>query len=155
MPPTFDRRAVSARTDIALLILRVVFGLTFAAHGWQKLFIFGLAGVTHSFAGMGVPLPQIAGPAIGCLELIGGAALILGVFTRTVGIALACDMVGAIAMVRAKGGFFAPSGIELELALFCVAAALAIAGAGEYSIDVMLAGRRADAAVRPRNRGSR
>ena len=155
MPLTFDRRGASLRTDVALLILRVVFGLTFAAHGWQKLFIFGPAGVARSFADMGVPLPQIAGPAIGCLELVAGAALILGAFTRIFGIALACDMVGAIAMVRAKGGFFAPNGIELELALFCAAAALAVAGAGEYSIDVMLAGRRADAAVRPKHRSSR
>ena len=141
------------RTDIALLILRVVFGLTFAAHGWQKLFVFGLGGVVQSFRDMGVPLPQIAGPAIACVELIGGVALVLGAFTRVFGVALACDMVGAIAMVRARGGFFAPTGIELELALFCAATVLAIAGAGEYSIDTMLAGRRADAAVRPRNRG--
>jgi len=155
VPLTFDRRGVSVRTDVALLILRVVFGLTFAAHGWQKLFIFGLGGVAHSFAQMGVPLPQVAGPAIACVELIGGAALILGAFTRVFGIALACDMVGAIAMVRAKGGFFAPNGIELELALFCTAVALAIAGAGQYSIDATLTGRRADAAVRPTNRRSR
>jgi putative oxidoreductase len=140
------------RTDIALLILRVVFGLTFAAHGWQKVFIFGLGGVARSFADIGVPLPHVAGPAIACLELIGGAALILGAFTRIFGIALACDMVGAIAMVRAKGGFFAPNGIELELMLFCAATALAIAGAGQYSIDTLLAGRRADAAVRPPHR---
>lgn len=155
MPLSFGRRVESVQTDVALLILRVVFGLTFAAHGWQKIFVFGFGGVSHSFAQMGVPLPQIAGPAIACLELFGGIALIVGVFTRIAGTALACDMIGAIAMVRAKGGFFAPSGIELELSLFCVAVALAVAGAGKYSIDASLAGRREDAAVRPTNRGLR
>jgi putative oxidoreductase len=155
MPLSFARRGTSVRLDIALLVLRVVFGLIFAAHGWQKVFVFGLGGVGHSFAQMGVPLPQLTGPAIALLELFGGIALMLGAFTRVVGIGLACDMIGAIAMVRAKGGFFAPNGFELELALFCVATALAIAGAGEYSIDATLAGRRADAAVRPKNRSLR
>lgn len=155
MPLSFDRRGTSVRVDIALLILRVVFGLTFAAHGWQKVFVFGLGGVARGFAQMGVPLPQVVGPAIAGLELIGGVALIVGAFTRIFGIALACDMVGAIAMVRAKGGFFAPNGFELELSLFCAATVLAIAGAGEYSIDAALAGRRADAAVRPTNRSLR
>jgi len=155
MPLSFGRRGGSVQVDVALLILRVVFGLTFAAHGWQKVFVFGFGGVAHSFAQMGVPLSQIAGPLIALVELFGGLALILGIFMRIVGTALACDMIGAIAMVRAKGGFFAPNGIELELALFCVAAALAVAGAGKYSIDATLAGRRADAAVRPTNRSFR
>ena len=125
------RRQSSQRVDLALLLLRIVFGLTFAAHGWQKLFVFGIGGVGHAFAQMGVPLPHIMGPAIGILELVGGIALVFGFFTRLAALGLACDMIGAIAIVRWKGGFFSPSGMELELGLFCVAFALEIAGAGE------------------------
>jgi putative oxidoreductase len=143
------RRQASKRTDLALLLLRLVFGGIFVAHGWQKLFIFGIAGVTGVFAKMGVPLPQVTGPFIGVVELAAGVALIIGLLTRLAALGLTCDMLGAIILVVGKKGFFLPSGCEFELALLGAVVALAIAGAGAYSIDAVQAGRRADAAVQP------
>jgi putative oxidoreductase len=132
----------SSRVDTALAVLRVVIGAIFIAHGAQKLFVFGLAGITGGFAQMGVPLPAVTAPVVSVLEFFGGLALLLGLQTRVVAIGLALDMLGAILFVHLKGGFFAPKGIEFPLSLFGCAIALALAGAGYYSLDRVLAERR-------------
>jgi putative oxidoreductase len=137
----FDR-ATARQIDMGLALLRVIAGITFFAHGYQKVFGFGFGGVSGFFGQMGVPMPAVMGPAIALLELVGGLALILGLFTRLVGSLLACDMLGAILLVRAKGGFFAPNGMEFELALCAIAATLAIMGSGGFSLDSAVARRR-------------
>jgi putative oxidoreductase len=130
-----------SRLDAALAVLRVVIGGIFIAHGAQKLFVFGIAGVTGGFSQMGVPLAGVTGPVVSVLEFFGGLALLLGVQTRVVAVGLALDMLGAMAFVHLKGGFFAPTGIEFPLSLFGGAIALALAGAGSYSLDRVLAER--------------
>ena len=132
----------ASRTDLGLTVLRATTGAIFVAHGAQKLFIYGVAGVSGGFAQMGIPMPAIAGPATGAIELLGGLALMLGLFTRLAGVGLAMTMLGAIGFVHAAGGFFSPNGIEFPLALLGAASALAIAGAGRYSLDAVLARRR-------------
>ena len=126
------------RIDPALALLRFAVGLVFAAHGWQKLFVWGFPGVTGAFTQMGVPLPGITGPLIGCLEFFGGIALILGLLTNLLAVLLACDMLGAILMVKLGSGFFSPKGMELELLLMLASFALALAGAGAFSVDAAL-----------------
>ena len=137
----FDR-PTARQIDVGLAILRVIGGVTFFAHGYQKVFTFGFGGVAGFFGQMGVPMPGVMGPAIAILELVGGLALILGLFTRVFGFLLACDMLGAILLVRANGGFFAPNGMEFELALCAIAATLAVVGAGGFSVDSTFARRR-------------
>ncbi|HEV3052528.1 MAG TPA: DoxX family protein, partial [Longimicrobium sp.] len=70
-----------ARVNLALLFLRVIAGLIFLMHGQQKVFDYGLSGVAQSFGQMGVPMAGVMGPFIALLELIGGAALIVGALT--------------------------------------------------------------------------
>ncbi|MGQ3384005.1 DoxX family protein [Glutamicibacter sp. TV12E] len=128
----------------AQLVLRLAIGFLFAAHGWQKFSQFTIEGTTASFTQMGVPAASLVAPVVATLELVGGVALILGLATRIVGVLLALDMVGAIAMVHAQSGVFvANGGFELVLALGAGAAALALMGPGGWALDRLFVGRKA------------
>ena len=144
------RRATARQVDLGLTILRVVAGIVFAAHGGQKLFVFGLDGVAGAFGQMGVPMAGIVGPAVALLELFGGLALIVGLLTRLAALGLAADMLGAILLVHLKAGFFLPNGYEFVLALLGAAATLAVTGAGRWSLDARLPARRSTATDRDR-----
>ena len=144
-----QNRTDSNRIDLALLVLRVVVGVVFLAHGSQKLFVFGFGGVTHAFAGMGVPAPALTGPLTALVEFFGGLALITGLLTRIAGLGITLTMLGAISFVHLSQGFFAPKGIELPLTLLGGAITLAIAGAGRFSLDHLIAARRGVSAIEP------
>jgi putative oxidoreductase len=134
--------ASPAQLERGLTLLRIITGLVFVAHGAQKLFVFGLAGVVGGFGQMGIPLPELVGPAVAFVELFGGLALALGLFTRLAGLGLAMVMLGALLLVHAGAGFFLPNGYEFVLVLLAAAATFAITGAGRYSLDAVIVDRR-------------
>jgi putative oxidoreductase len=129
------------QASAGLAVLRAVVGAVFIAHGAQKLFVFGLAGVTGAFGQMGVPFAEVVGPAVALLEFFGGLALVAGLLTRPVAVLLASTMLGALVLVHLPAGFFLPDGYEFVLTLLGGAAALAVTGGGAYSADAVLAGR--------------
>ena len=118
-----------------VLPLRLVLGLVFVAHGAQKLFGFGLAGTAGFLGSLGVPLPTVAAAGLITVELLGGVALILGAWTRTVAALLAADMLVAILTVHLRGGFFVPDGVEFVLTLLGGCLTLVGLGAGPCSVD--------------------
>ncbi|UUE20401.1 DoxX family protein [Microbacterium sp. J1-1] len=131
-----NTKAPSAAASVGLLVLRVVVGAIFAAHGAQKIFEFTIPGTVGSFADMGVPLAEIAAPVVAFLELVGGILLVLGFLTRPVGILLTIDMAVALALVHLPAGLWvAEGGYEFVAVLGVAALALALTGAGRYSID--------------------
>ena len=60
-----------------LTVLRVAMGLVFAIHGYAK-FAAGLGKASAFFAKVSIPLPELTGPVIAVLELVGGILLVLG-----------------------------------------------------------------------------
>lgn len=130
-----------SRINAALAVLRVALGIVFVAHGGQKLFVYGIDGVSGAFAQMG--MPAFLGPLIGASELLGGIALITGFLTPIAAAGLSLIMLGAIFKVHLPAGFFMPQGYEFAFALLAGLVSLILVGAGTYSVDGALARRKA------------
>jgi putative oxidoreductase len=118
-----------------MLPIRIVVGLVFMMHGGQKLFVFGFAGTADIMGKLGLPLPFLCAVIVTTVELIGGLAIVLGVFARLAGALLAFEMVVAIAVARWHGGFFAPYGYEFELTLLAACLTFALGGPGGVSLE--------------------
>ena len=134
--------ATPSHQRLGIAVLRIVTGLVFLMHGYQKVFVFGIAGTTGAFTKMGVFMPGVMAPFIAVLELVGGLALIIGLLTRLAALGLALDMLGAILLVHLAGGFYLPMGYEFALTLFAACVALLFGGPGAYSVDDGIASRR-------------
>ena len=133
-----DRPAV----DISLLLLRIIVGVIFVAHGAQKLFgAFEGAGLAATVEQMGGgPLPYLV--TIG--EFFGGVGLIVGFLTRFSAASLIVIMIGAIAMVHGANGFFSKGGgFEYNLALIGLLLPILLCGAGRFSIGRLFLPRSA------------
>ncbi|WP_456283540.1 DoxX family protein [Microbacterium sp. JZ101] len=141
MPPIQQRFPLAG--DIALLVLRLALGTIMIAHGAQKLFAFTLQGTTASFEAMGMPLAAITAPLAIAVELIGGAAIVLGLGLPVVGGLVAAQMAVATVLVHLPNGVFASDGgWELTAALGAAALALALVGGGRFGLDAVISGRR-------------
>ena len=133
---------IPALTTATQTMLRIVIGLLFAAHGWQKYVQYTLDGTVAAFGQMGVPAPELVAPIVATLEIVGGIALVLGVLTRVFAALLAVNMLGALFLVHAPAGVFVEAGgFELVLALAAGAAAIALMGPGRISIDRFIPAR--------------
>ncbi|WP_144779701.1 DoxX family protein [Marinobacter maritimus] len=127
----------------ASLILRVPVGLILAAHGAQKLFGwfggYGLEGTGQWMASLGLEPGYLMALMAGVAEFFGGLALVLGLLTRPAALVTAFAMLVAIFAVHIGNGLFmANNGYEFALTLFVVTLALAIQGAGRFSLDRVL-----------------
>ena len=99
-----DLVAGVANADLAATVLRVSLGVLFLAHVGLKLFVFTPAGTAGYFASLGLPGPLAY--LVIAAELFGGIALILGVYSRWVSLALVPILLGAIYAVHGAAGFF-------------------------------------------------
>ena len=124
-----------------ITVLRVVVGIVFLAHGWQKLFEFGFHGVAGMFGGMGIPLPAVSAVVVTLVECLGGTALVIGLFTRWAAALNGFDMLVAILVVHLKNGFLKPGGVEHPLTMLAACIALAMVGPGPASVDGALSKR--------------
>ena len=93
----------SSTAPYGVTLLRVSLGILFLAHVGLKIFVFTVPGFVGYFASLG--LPAIMAYATIALELLGGVALILGMYAPWVAIPLALEMLGTIVMVHGHNGW--------------------------------------------------
>ena len=123
-----------------ILLLRIVIGGIFAAHGAQKLFGWwdgpGPAGTRTWIGSMGFRPDWLFAALVSLQEFGGGLLLTFGLLTPLGALAVCASMVVAVALVHSKNGFWnGNKGYEFNLALVAAAVAIAATGPGRFSLD--------------------
>ena len=133
------RRWLTRLQPLGLLVMRCALGAVMIAHGYPKVFHGGFG---HNTAVMVANLgfPAFLGYVVTYLEFIGGMMLVLGLFTRIVGLLLACEMLVAILKVHLSKGIGTQGGMDLPLVCMAIAFALVLFGAGLLSVDHLIFG---------------
>lgn len=122
---------LAALGDVGIAAVRVGTGIILAYHGWLKV----TGGYAVGFFGkVGIPLPQVMGPFVSIVELVGGLALIAGLFSRYLGGIFFIEFL-VVLWVRLAVTGKGYAGSEFELLILVVAAMLATNGGGTLSLD--------------------
>jgi putative oxidoreductase len=126
--------------NVGLLILRVVLGLTLAAHGYNKFFGGGrIAGTAGWFESIGMKPGTFHARVAASTEMAAGLGLAVGLLTPIPAAGFVALMFVAAWTVHRHNGFFiVKDGWEYTLILATAAVALAATGAGKYSLDYAL-----------------
>lgn len=121
------------------LVLRVVTGIIFAMHGYQKLTEFGLEGTTGFLASLGFPAAGVFAGILIAAELGGGILLILGLFTHWVTKILSVVAIVALFTVHISKGFFiAGGGYEFIILILAASLSIMITGPGALALDKVM-----------------
>lgn len=123
--------------NLGLLVIRLIFGLSFARHGTEKLFGwfggYGIKGTAGYFESIGIKPGVPAVILAGLGELLGGLFLAAGVFIPVAAILIVGTMVVAIITATGKNGFaITAGGYEYNLAIISVAVGIFLTGPGAY-----------------------
>jgi len=139
------KKIFQTNESTALTISRVMLGLVLFPHGAQKLLgWFGGYGfnATMGFLTGGMNLPWIIAFLVIIIEFFGALALILGIGTRIISVAVIFLFAGIIFTSHGQNGFFmnwggkqAGEGFEYHLLVIAMAVTLLIGGAGKWSVD--------------------
>jgi putative oxidoreductase len=129
--------------DFGLLLLRFAVGGVFLAHGAQKVFgLWGGQGMAQFAEGLGrygFTNTTALAWATALTELVGGAAVALGLFTPLAAAGLLAVMINTV-LLKAGNGFFVSGrsgaeAVELDVVLGLAAAAIVLAGPGRIALD--------------------
>lgn len=126
----------------ATLVLQVVLGLIFMAHGAQKLFgMFGgagLAGTGGFFDKFGISPGYFWAVVVGLVEFFGGLCVFLGFVTRYAAALLVIDMTVAVFAVHFPTFFWTKGGLEMAMTLGFIALSLVLSGPSFLALDHVL-----------------
>lgn len=128
-----------AQFDFGLLVLRLVFGLFFAYHGYNKFFgPGGLTGTTGWFDSIGMRWPKWQARLAASTEMGSGLLIATGLLTPLAAAGMIGVMIVAIVVAHGKVGFFIfkpGQGWEYCASIAVVAFVIGTVGAGKYSLD--------------------
>ena len=122
--------------DTALLIVRVVFGLTLAMHGWQKFFTGGrMPGTAGWFDGMGMKPGKVMAPLAASTEIGAGLGFAIGLLTPRMSAGCVGIMLVAAWTVHREEFFIVKGGWEYNMVLATGTVGVAMIGPGRFSLD--------------------
>ena len=126
--------------ETGLFIIRLVVGLTLAAHGAQKLFGlfggYGIAGTGGFFESLGFRPGKLFATMAGFGEMAGGLAFALGLLTPLASALIVATMLVAIWSVHLEKGYFVTGGgYEYNLLIIANGIGIAVTGPGSISAD--------------------
>ena len=141
------QRLLSTDSPPAVTLIRLIVGAVFLSEGIQKFLFPDELGVGR-FMKIGIPAPAVMAPFVGVCEILCGALILPGLFTRVATIPLIIDMLVAISTTKVplllKSGFWAMAHeARVDYAMLLGLIFLLIVGAGAWSIDARLASRMA------------
>lgn len=132
--------------DLALLVARIVAGVTLVAHGWHRWQQTGLDAQMNIIADAGLPSAYGLAVTVVAFEIIGGILLIFGLATPLVGLGMVILNVAIILTTKADSGFYAHTdGWEYNAIMACLGLLLLAFGSGRAGLDHLF--------IRPRDEG--
>ena len=142
------RKVIHTADDHTLMVLRIILGIVFFAHGAQKVLgWFGGAGFDQTFATFtqGLNIPAFFAVLAIAAEFLGGIGMLLGCLTRIAAFGIAVNMIVAVVLVHGRNGLFMNwtgkqpgEGFEFHLLALAVAFLVIVRGAGAWSLDRVL-----------------
>ena len=141
------QRLLQTNAPAATWVVRWLTGLVFFLEGIKK-FLFVAQWGAGRFTRIGIPHPQFFGPFVGCVEIVCGFLLLIGLLTRFASIALIIDITVAILSTKVpiflkQGWWPAEAEARTDYAMLMGLIFLLIVGAGVSSLDAQLARKRA------------
>ena len=141
------QRLLSTDSPPAVTLIRLIVGAVFLSEGIQKFLFPDELGVGR-FMKIGIPAPVVMAPFVGVCEIVFGAFILMGLFTRMATIPLIIDMLVAISTTKVplllKSGFWTMvHEVRVDYSMLFGLIFLLIVGAGSWSIDARLASRMA------------
>ncbi len=140
-------QTASKLQSLFLLFVRVYWGLQLSQNGWGKLH--NLGRVTEFFSSLGLPAPGPTAVFISTVELLGGLLLVIGLFSRFIGLVLSIDMLMAYIMADREALFaiFSDPGkfyVADPYTFLFAALLILIFGPGRIALDTYLLHRFPD-----------
>jgi len=156
---TVMKRLLSSNAPAATLLIRILVGVVFLSEGIQKFLLPAELGAGR-FARIGIPAPEVMGPFVGVVEIVGGSLLLLGLLTRPAAFALLINISVAILSTKVPillghefwlfslpklphyGFWSMMHEARTDLCMWLGCLFLILVAAGPLSFDVILAARR-------------
>jgi putative oxidoreductase len=135
-------KLLRSRAPAAVVVVRLLAGSVFFAEGVKK-FLFAAEWGAGRFERIGIPHPEILAPFVGAVEIVCGALLVIGLFTRIAAIPLLINIAVAICttkipILRAKGFWPMEADARTDYSMLLSLIFLLIVGGGAWALDAGL-----------------